>query len=81
VFHNAHFDLKRWQGSHAFDVGATGEARVLVCIDGAGRAQGAGQDARMERGATVLLPAAVGAGRFVPDGAVTLLEIAVGERP
>ncbi len=80
VFHNTHFDLKRWQGSHAFDVGADGEARVLVCVDGAGRVRGAGHDAQMERGDAVLLPAVVGAGRFVPDGAVTLLEIAVGER-
>ena len=79
MFHNVHFDLKRWQGSHAFDVGASGEARVLVCVDGGGRARGAGRDVRMERGDVVLLPAAVGAGRFVPDGAVTLLEIAVGE--
>ncbi len=81
VFHNTHFDLKRWQGSNAFDVGAPGEARVLVCVDGAGRVRGAGQDTRMERGDTVLLPAAVGAGRFVPDGDVTVLEIAIGERP
>jgi len=80
LFHNTHFDLKRWQGSHAFEVGAPGEARVLVCVEGAGRVRGGGQDARMERGDTVLLPAAVGAGRFVPEGAATLLEIAIGER-
>jgi mannose-6-phosphate isomerase len=81
VFHNVHFDLKRWEGSHAFDVGAADEVRVLVCVDGAGRVSGGGQDVEMERGDTVLLPAVMGAGRFVPDDAVTLLEIAVGERP
>ena len=79
VFHNTHFDLKRWQGSQAFDVGAAGEARVLVCVDGAGRICGASQDVEMERGDTVLLPAVMGAGRFIPDGEVTLLEIAVGD--
>ena len=80
LFHNSHFDLKRWQGSNAFDVGAPGEVRVLVCVDGAGRVRAAGQDVDMKRGDAVLLPAAVGAGRFAPDGAVTLLEIAVGAR-
>jgi mannose-6-phosphate isomerase len=78
VFHNTHFDLKRWQGSQPFDVGAPGEARVLVCVDGAGRVKGAAEDVEMVRGDAVLLPAVVGAGHFIPDGAVILLEIAVG---
>lgn len=81
VLQNTHFDLKRWQGSRAFGVGAQGEARVLVCVQGAGRVEGGGQGAQMKRGEVVLLPASVGPGRFVPDGAVTLLEIAIPEAP
>jgi hypothetical protein len=33
----------------------------------------------MKRGDVVLLPAVVGAGRFHPDSAVTLFEIAIPE--
>ena len=79
VFHNPYFDLKRWQGSRGFEVGAEGEPRVLVCVDGAARVEGGGHDAEMERGDVVLLPAAIGAGRVVPDGPLTLLEIAIPE--
>ncbi len=73
VFDTAHFRLERLQGEQPFAVGAPGEARVLVCVEGSGRVQ----DTAMDRGAVVLLPAALGECRFEPDGPVTLLHIAI----
>jgi mannose-6-phosphate isomerase len=78
-FDNAHFRLWRWQGASAFEVGAPGEPRILVCTDGSGQIEYDGADFPMRRGAVTLLPAVLGACRFRPEGAVTLLEIAVAE--
>jgi mannose-6-phosphate isomerase len=60
-------------------VGAAAEARVLVCVDGAGKIEGGAQATPVRRGDVVLLPAAVGAGSFTPAGAATILEIAIPE--
>jgi len=79
LFDNAHFKLVRWQGSGPFPVGAPSEARVLVCADGAGDVEIGAQSAQMKRGDVVLAPAAIGAGRFVPQGSATVLEIAIPE--
>jgi mannose-6-phosphate isomerase len=79
LFHNAHFDLVRRQGSDPFPIGAPSEARVLVCVDGGGEAEIGSQAVWMKRGDVVLSPAAIGAGRFVPQGAATVLEIAIPE--
>jgi mannose-6-phosphate isomerase len=78
-FDNALFRLWRHEGAVPFTVGAAGEPRILVCADGGGHVEYAGGDYPMARGAVTLLPASVGACRFRPDGAVTLLEIAVAE--
>ncbi len=78
-FNNSHFRLWRLRGAAPFEVGAAGEPRILVCVDGAGSVEYDGADYLMMRGAVTLLPAAVGACRFRPDGAVTVLEIAVPE--
>ena len=64
-----------------FSVGAADEPRVLVCLDGSGNIEHNGADFTMEKGAVMLLPAAVGACRFRPEGPVTLLEIAVPDQP
>jgi mannose-6-phosphate isomerase len=79
VFHNAYFDLARWQGEAPFQVGAKDEARVLVCVDGAGEVQGGAHTTTVARGDVVLLPAAVGQARFSPRGSATILEIAIPE--
>jgi mannose-6-phosphate isomerase len=78
LFDNAHFRLERASGDRPFVVGAPDEPRVLVCVDGQGRIDGEGS-VSMEQGAVALLPASVGARLFRPDGAATLLEIAIGE--
>jgi mannose-6-phosphate isomerase len=81
LFDGSHFQLWRLQGEAPFVVGAADEPRVLVCLEGAGNLEHDGADFTMEKGAVVLLPAAVGACRFRPEGPVTLLNIAVPEQP
>jgi mannose-6-phosphate isomerase len=78
-FNNRHFRLWRLQGAAPFEVGAAGEPRILVCVDGAGSVEYDSVDHPMVRGAVTLLPAAVGVCRFHPDGVVTVFEIAVPE--
>jgi mannose-6-phosphate isomerase len=78
-FDNAHFRLWRLQGAAPFTVGAAGEPRILVCTNGGGHIEYAGGGYAVARGAVTLLPASLGACRFRPDGAVTLLEIAMPE--
>jgi mannose-6-phosphate isomerase len=79
-FNNPHFRLWRLQSSTAFDVGAAGEPRILVCIESGGSVQYDGADYPMDRGAVILLPASVGVCPFKPDGVAVILEIAVPER-
>ena len=81
LFDNPHFRLWRLQGEAPFSVGAADEPRVLVCLEGVGNLEYDGADFPMEKGAVVLLPAAVGACRFRPEGPVTLLDIAVPDQP
>jgi mannose-6-phosphate isomerase len=76
-FDNTHFRLWRLQGEAPFDVGMDGEARILVCIDGAGHVEHDGEDYGMTRGAVILLPAIIGVCRFRPTGMATVLEIAM----
>jgi mannose-6-phosphate isomerase len=80
LFDGPHFRLWRQQGASPFTVGAADEPRVLVCLDGIGTIEHNGAEFTMERGEVILLPAAVGACRFGPEGPVTLLEIAVPDR-
>ena len=73
----SHFQLRRLQSTAPFLVGTPDAPRVLVCIDGVGHIEHASSIFMMEKGAVILLPAAVGVCRFRPEGSVTLLEIAV----
>ncbi len=77
----SHFQMWRIDSSAVFTVGATGTPRVLVCLNGAGCVEHAGTDFALGRGGTMLLPAALGACRFRPEGQVTLLEIGVPDLP
>jgi mannose-6-phosphate isomerase len=81
LFDGPHFRLWRLQGAAPFTVGAADEPRVLVCLEGAGNLEHNGAEFTMEKGAVVLLPAAVGACRFRPGHPVTLLDIAVPGQP
>jgi mannose-6-phosphate isomerase len=77
LFDGPHFRLWRLQGEAPFAVGAADEPRVLVCLEGGGDLEHDGVDFTMGKGAVMLLPAAVGACCFRPEGPVTLLDIAV----
>ena len=81
VFDNAHFVLDRVAGDQPFAVGATDEPRVVVCIDGHGELEHGGERHAAERGAVFLLPASVGACRLLPQGAMTVLDVAIPEQP
>ena len=80
LFDNPHFRLWRLQGDAPFAVGAVDEPRVLVCLEGVGYLEYDGDDFPMEKGAVMLLPAAVGACRYRPLGPVTLLDISVPDQ-
>jgi len=77
LFDDRHFRVWRFQGAASFAVGAADEMRVLVCLAGVGTLDHDGNEYTMERGAVMLVPAAVGACCFRPERDVTLLEIAV----
>ena len=79
LFDCDHFRLWRLRGQSPFAVGAAGAPRVLVCIEGTGRVEHGGQTYAAAKGDVLLLPAAVGVGAFRPNGAVTLLEVALPE--
>jgi mannose-6-phosphate isomerase len=71
------FRLQRLHGRVPFPVGATGEPRVLVCLNGAGRIDHDGTPYEVGKGDVWLLPADLGKRVFHPDEEVTLLQIAI----
>lgn len=81
LFDCSHFRLWRIQSAEPFTVGAADEPRVLVCLEGLGSVEHIGEKFAMEKGAVILLPASVGACRFLPSGAATILEIALPDLP
>ncbi len=81
LFDGPHFRLWRLHGAAPFVVGAADEPRVLVCLEGVGNLEHDGAEFMMEKGAVMLLPAAVGACRFRPGRPVTLLDIAIPAQP
>jgi mannose-6-phosphate isomerase len=81
LFDNAFFRLWRHEGTASFEVGAAGEPRILVCVEGGGDIEYVGEDYPMARGAVTLLPASLGVCRFRPLGRVSLLQIGVAGPP
>jgi mannose-6-phosphate isomerase len=79
LFRCAPFWLWRLIGQSPFTVGAAKEPRVLVCTAGTGQIEHGGACYLVGKGEVWLLPAAVGTCTFRPQGAVTLLEIAIPE--
>jgi mannose-6-phosphate isomerase len=80
VFDNRHFRLNRVEGDQPFAVGAAGEARIIVCIEGEGAIAHADQTYPLARGGVTLLPAEVGECRFTPASSAAVLEIALPDR-
>jgi mannose-6-phosphate isomerase len=77
LFQCEHFWLWRLRGEAPFTVGAAGEPRVLVLIEGAGQIEHGGATYAVGKGDLWLLPAVAGACAFRPRGAVNLLEVAL----
>ena len=74
------FQLWRLNGESPFTVGAEGVPRVLVCTDGTGEIEHAGDTYAVRKGEVWLLPAVVGVCTLRPSGPVTLLEIAIPDK-
>ena len=77
LFYCDHFGVWRINGEVPFSVGKEGAPRVLVCLSGEGHLEYHGDDYAFGKGDVVLLPAAVGACRCRPNGAVGLLQISI----
>jgi mannose-6-phosphate isomerase len=77
LFQCEHFGLWRMSGQAPFTVGVADVPRVLVCIEGEGKVEHNGSTFPVGKGDVWLLPAVVGACPFQPQGAVSLLEIAL----
>jgi mannose-6-phosphate isomerase len=69
-----YFTLDHLNGDTPVSVGAAGECRVVVCLQGTGRIG----DTPLRAGSVVLLPAALGEVKVVPAGKLRVLEIAIG---
>lgn len=76
-----HFGLLRYCGELPFIVGAPDTTRILVCIDGEGHLEHAGENYDIAKGDVILLSAVVGACLCRPHVAITLLEISLPEEP
>jgi mannose-6-phosphate isomerase len=72
-----YFHLDRHVGNDPFAVGAAGECRVVVCVEGGGKLECGGSRLAVEPGDVVLLPASAGAAACHPAGAITLLECGI----
>jgi len=77
LFHCKHFWLSRLHAESPFTVGAPGVPRVLACIEGTGQVEHGGATYAAGKGDVFLLPAALGACMFQPQGAVNVLEIGI----
>ena len=73
------FGLWRLHGDSPFTVGAAGEPRVLVCLEGAGQVEYNDSPYIVGKGEVWLFPEEVGACVFHPHNTVTLLEMAIPE--
>jgi len=79
LFNNEHFILWRTNTDAQFIVGAEDVPRILVCIDGKGDIAFDGTNYGIKKGDVVLLPAELGAMSCIPQGKISLLEIAIPE--
>jgi mannose-6-phosphate isomerase len=79
LFDNDHFKLWRLTGTLPFMVGTEAAPCVLVCIEGGGKLEYNDDLYNFGKGDVILIPAAVGACLFVPNGKVVILEAALPE--
>ena len=77
LFKDKHFLLWRLRGKSPFSVGTPDASRVLVCVEGAGNLERAGETYPVAKGEVWLLPAVIGVCTFHPIEPITLFEIAI----
>lgn len=77
IFDSDKFILWRLTGKSAFNVGKDAAPRILVCIKGKGDIETNGDIYKLSKGEVMLLPAIVGACKFIPHGEAIILEIAL----
>lgn len=74
-----HFTLARHRDDRPFQVGAAGECRAVVTVEGEGDLVWNEHSTKIRAGSVILLPAMVGECTIVPrGGAVTILECGLG---
>ncbi len=69
-----YFRLDRHRSDTPFKVGARGECRIVVGVDGDAALSSAGKDYSLAMGEVLLLSAEIGECRVIPRGAATVLE-------
>ena len=79
VIEDPHFTIWRYTGPNEFEVGMKDIPRVLVSISGKGNIKYNGSDYSLSKGEVMILPAICGVCKYVPNGEVILLEIALPE--
>jgi mannose-6-phosphate isomerase len=72
-----HFTLMRRRSRVPFRVGAKGECRMVVCIEGQGELESRGQRYPLACGDVMLLPAQVGECSCIPEREIAVLECGV----
>ncbi len=74
-----HFTVWRIRGDAPMRVGAADLPRVLVCLSGEAHLRHGGKTYPISKGDVMILPAVVGTCSCMPQGAVSLLEVALPE--
>ena len=69
-----YFTLDRHQGSEPMTVGASGQCRIAVAVEGKATLEHAGTKYPMKPGDVILLPATIGPATITPHGNATILE-------
>lgn len=74
-----YFRLWRHRSHAPFSVGATGECRIAIGVNGGATLAWAGKQYRLATGDVLLLPAAVGECKVIPEGNATILECGLND--
>lgn len=77
LFNAEHFELWRISGKLPFSIGAKDEPRIMVCIEGHGSLEAKDIRYPVRKGDVFVLPAVINVCTFHPEGAVSVLEIAI----
>lgn len=77
VFDDEHFILWRIINKSAFTAGIKDEPTILVCLEGNGSMNYKDSEFKIAKGEVMILPAIIGQLELIPDGEITILQIAM----